>query len=105
MLLLDDDDELPAVPDQGETQLAAQLGPDGLRSVDATLRRQAKRSWLKVSGVVSDAMSAGGFPLSDDSRIALHVRRVIRLVDSGELEARGNLRRPRSSEVRLPEDG
>jgi hypothetical protein len=105
VLLLDDDDELPLTPAQGETTLAAQLGADGLRAIDATLQQQARRSWLKVARVVSDALRAGGFPPDDDDHIALHVRRLMGLVESGALEGQGNVRRPRWSEVRLPSQG
>jgi hypothetical protein len=43
----------------------------------------------------------GGFSLAEESHIQLHVRRVIVLVKSGKLEGKGELRRPRWSEVRL----
>jgi hypothetical protein len=101
VLLLDDDDELPLTPTEGERTLAAQLGSEGLRAIDAALQRQTRTSWLKVARVVSDALSAGRFPLGDDAHIELHVRRLMALVESGALEAQGNVRRPRWSEVRL----
>jgi hypothetical protein len=104
MLLLDDDDELPLEPDQDEASLAARLGSDGLRAVDTVLIGQATRRWLKVARIVADALRARGLPISDDA-VDLHVRRVMVLVGLGTLEARGNLRRPRWSEVRLLEDG
>lgn len=37
MLLLDDDDQLPASADGGEIALAARLGTEGLQAVDAAL--------------------------------------------------------------------
>jgi hypothetical protein len=101
MLLLDDDDELAASPDLDETELAARLGPQGLQSVDAALVGHARRNWLKVARVVIDALQSGGFPVEDDAT-SLHVRRIGELVRLGRLEAQGNLRRPRFSEVRLP---
>ena len=100
MLLLDDDDELPLEPDQDEASLAIRIGPKGLRAIDTALTSHARRGWLKVARVVGEALQAGGFPISDDA-IDLHARRVIALVGLGVLEARGNLRRPRWSEVRL----
>jgi hypothetical protein len=100
VLLLDDDDELPPSPAEGETTLTAQLGAGGLRAIDATLQRHTRQSWLKVARVVADALEAGGFSLGDDSHIEIHVRRLIGLVHSRVLEGRGNLRKPRRSEVR-----
>jgi hypothetical protein len=79
----------------------ADLDASGLESIDAALLRAATGRWLKVARVVCDALKAGGFSTSDDA-LDLHVRRLIRLVESGRLDAQGNLRRPRWSEVRLP---
>lgn len=103
MLLLDDDDELPATPDEAETALATQLGSDGLKAIDAALLAQAGKRWLKVARIVGDALKAGGFDPWEDAHLHLHIRRLIALVDAGALEAQGNLRKPRWSEVRLPE--
>jgi len=102
MLLLDDDDELLPEPDNAEAMLSSRLGASGLRAIQDTLTRHTERRWLKVARVVADAITAGGFPLSDEAHVCLHVRRLIGLVDSGALEAQGDLRKPRSSEVRLP---
>jgi hypothetical protein len=101
MLLLDDDDELPLLPDEAEARLETGLDEEGVRAIDEALRRHARRGWLKVARVVIDALVAGGFGSSDEVSVRLHVRRVIFLVDSGVFEAQGNLRRPRWSEVRL----
>lgn len=101
LLLLHDDDELPEVPDEHESQFAATFTVDRLRGIDATLTRCARDRWLKVARVVIDALSLAGLPKTDDRYAALHVRRVIVLVESGVLEAQGDPRRPRFSEVRL----
>jgi hypothetical protein len=101
MLLLDDDGELPTSPEPSEVTLSVQLGEQGLRVVDAALMNQAKHSWLKVARVVYVALNSGGFQTTDDV-VNLHVRRLAELVKSGQLEAQGNLRRPRFSEIRLP---
>ncbi len=101
MLLLDDDDELPTLPGEEELELSLQLGSETLLAIDAALVDHARAQWLKVARVVHDAIKARGFAF-DDSVIDLHVRRVIQLVDANVLEAQGNLRRPRWSEVRTP---
>jgi len=105
MLLLDDDDELPALPEPGEFALTEQLGPHGLHMVDDALLAHAKPTWLKVARIVHDALNSGGFAIEDDA-VDLHVRRVGELVRSGLLDAQGNLNRPRFSEVRVraPDD-
>ena len=101
MLLLDDDDELPGQPEAGEVELTARLSSHRLQEIDVTLVSHAKPTWLKVARVVHDALASGGFAVDDDA-VDLHTRRVAGLVASGKLEAQGNLRRPRWSEVRLP---
>ncbi len=101
MLLLDDDDAVPPQPDEAEARLSSELGDAGIRRIDDAIAKSARRAWQKVARVVIDALEAVGFEISDGASIHLHVRRVISFVDSGALEAQGNLRRPRWSEVRL----
>jgi hypothetical protein len=101
MLLLDDDDELPMLPEPSEATLVARLGSKGIEAIDAVLLGHTRRTWLKVARVVFDGLRAGGFP-ADDDVVYLHVRRIAELVRTGQLESQGNLRRPRFSEVRLP---
>jgi hypothetical protein len=102
MLLLDDDEELPADADAAETALAAQLGHQALKAIDAALLAHAGKRWLKVARVVGDALEAGQFDAWEDAHLHLHVRRVIALVQAGALEGKGNLHKPRWSEVRWP---
>jgi hypothetical protein len=99
MLLLDDDDVLPDVPDEAETLLAAQLGTDRLKRIDDNLREHVQDRWLKVARVVADSVRNAGVSLSDENVVRLHVRRVKALVESGFIEGQGNLLRPRWSEI------
>lgn len=101
MLLLDNDDQVPASSTQEEAALADALGPAGLAAIDEEIVKAAHGRWQKVARIVVDAIKAGGF-LLEEEHVQLHIRRVIALVDAGTLEAQGNLRRPRFSEVRLP---
>ncbi len=101
-MLFFDAEDLPSEPDEAEARLSSELGNAGLQAIDDAIGRFARPRWLKVARIVVDAMKAGGFETSDDAAIHLHARRVISLVDSGALEAKGNLHRPRWSEVRLP---
>src|SRR4051812_24941958 len=101
MLLLDDSDQVTALPTEGEAALTSSLGPARLAAIDEAIAKAAQPRWLKVARVVIDAIKAGGFATNDDE-VQLHVRRVIALVDAGRLEAQGNLHRPRFSEIRLP---
>jgi len=101
LLLLDDKGELSAFPDEEEQSLATELGAEGLHKIDEAIIGSARPNWLKVARVVSDAIKVGRFPYSD-AAVTLHIRRVIELANSGALEFQGNLRRPRFSEVRIP---
>jgi hypothetical protein len=105
MLLLDDHDELPTDADEAEIGLMAQLGATGLARIDDNLLKHTHNRRLKVARVVADAVQGGGFPISDESLIRLHVRRLQALVESGALEAEGDLRKPRWSEVRVAPAG
>lgn len=93
---------LPLVPSEAETNLALQLGVQGLRTIDSNLTRHAQRRSLKALRVVCDAMTAGAFPLQDEACFELHLRRLIGLVERGALVGLGDLRRPGYSEVCLP---
>jgi hypothetical protein len=100
MLLLDDWDELSESPGDEETALAMELGAAGLNTIDATLLKHTQDRWRKAARVVLDAVQAASFPLSDETRVRNHVRRLLVLADSRALDAKGNLRKPRWSEVR-----
>jgi len=99
------DDELPLDPTEGERELMAQLGSSAIDAIDVTLRSQVTRSWSKVAYILLSALEANAFPPSEDCYVHLHLRRLIALVESGQLEAQGDLRNPRRSEVRLLEEG
>jgi hypothetical protein len=101
MLLVDDGDELAATADQSEEALARQLGPDRLGAIDEALTRCCQAQWLKAASVVFEAIKDGGFGVRDEGHVRVHLRRLIALVDAGTIEAQGNVRRPRFSEVRL----
>jgi hypothetical protein len=73
-----------------------------LRALDEALCAHAERRWLKVAMVIARALRAAGLDAFGSGCVHLRARRVIALVESGALEAKGNLRRPRWSEVRLP---
>ena len=101
MLLIDNDDELPAEPQEDEARFSAELGTNGVDSVDAALTVYAGHHWLKSARIIHDAIKSGGFTYSDGI-VDFHARRLHVLVGAGVLEGRGNLRKPRYSEVRLP---
>jgi hypothetical protein len=101
LLLLYDEGELPVSPDEDEQALSSELGAEGLCKIDEAIVRSSKANWLKVARVIAEAITAGGFPCSD-AVVNLHARRVMEMVASGALESRGNLKKPRFSEVRVP---
>jgi len=101
MLLLDDDDELPHQPSVLEASLVSSLAAEKLADIDDALIQASAVAWRKVARVVHDAMTSGRYDPWDEAALHLHVRRIDHLVSDGILEAQGNLRRPRWSEVRL----
>ncbi len=74
--------------------------------LDAAILSRARERLQKVARVARSTMEDCGLGLSDD-QLDIVVARVRALVAQGRLVARGDLSRPRFSEVRLPgaEDG
>ena len=99
MLIFDNDDELPEEPTHDEIAVSSQFARS-LQAIDDAIRRTCTDRFKKVAAIVCDAMRVGDFSVRDERLVRLHVRRVIELVDRGELEAQGDLLRPRFSEVR-----
>jgi len=81
--------------------LASKLGVKGLNKIDDAIVRCTNANWLKVARVIADAIKAGDFSYTD-ATVDLHARRVMEVVASGALESQGNLKKPRFSEVRVP---
>jgi hypothetical protein len=96
----EDEPEVPETPDEAELQLAVELGELGLRSLDDALKRSADGRFRKVALVIVRALKLVEIRASD-AYVNLCVRRLIQLVDDGVLDAKGNIRSPRRSEVRL----
>lgn len=65
--------------------------------LDALLLAQTKRREQKVAMVI--AMAMRGYGAWDEERVG---QRVVALVESGKVEAFGDVRKWRHSEVRLP---
>ena len=102
-LLFENRAALAEFPNEGESALAKDLGQDGLAVVNAALLKHVIARYLKAARVILDALEFGGYSLKDKTRVRLYARQLIALADAGAIEAAGNLRRPRFSEVRLPE--
>ncbi|HYD43576.1 MAG TPA: hypothetical protein VEB43_22285 [Anaeromyxobacter sp.] len=98
----DEEYVVPLVASMDEARLALQLGPAGLRAIDANLVRHVEHRAQKVLRVVAAAISAGAFSMGDEPCFELHVRRLIGLAERGVVVGLGNLRRPGFSEVCLP---
>jgi len=75
--------------------------PSQLEDIDRALLAAARPHFQKVALVVAIAMRqlAQQLPAIPD---AVYAQRIIRLVEQGQLESQGDLRRMRFSEVRLP---
>jgi len=98
----DDDYTLPLLASVDEARLALQLGPAGLRTVDANILAHVEQRSRKVLRVVAEAIRVGAFSIHDEACFELHVRRLIGLVERGVVAGIGDLRRPGFSEVSLP---
>ncbi|HVJ90912.1 MAG TPA: DUF3658 domain-containing protein [Labilithrix sp.] len=98
-LVFENQSALPASPDEEEAALATELGAAGLEAIDAALLECTRDRYLKAARVIADAIKDSGFPL-DDNHVWLFCRRLNILADAGLVQARGNLHRPRFSEVR-----
>lgn len=72
--------------------------------IDQLLLSFCKSRWLKVARVIADTqqmLEGRGISMSSDLFDAMDVRLAI-LVRTGRLEAKGDIRRWRFSEIRLP---
>lgn len=83
-----------------QQNLANSLTPENLSLIDAALLSQSAFQWRKTARVVGSTMMklSGKYEGIPD---VFYSQRVQSLVDSGKLEAQGDLRRMKYSEVRL----
>lgn len=102
MLLTDNDAELAEEPGAAEIGFEGGLSEHEIAAIDERLLRYSSSTRYKVAQVISDALADGGFDSWQDGCVEFHARRVLALVSAGRLEAFGNPRQPRFSEVRLP---
>ena len=93
--------QLPEEPDIEEATLTEILGSEALAKADATLMKSIRPRWQKAAMVLGIAMDADHRRATDEL-VCVYLRRLIALVEAGALEGAGNLRRPRFSEVALP---
>ncbi|MGR4869682.1 DUF3658 domain-containing protein [Variovorax sp. LARHSF232] len=96
---MNDDETYDTDLSPAEGKRVARLPPEELALIDAALLSQVSNDWRKVARVVGMAMLSmpdrpSGVP---DVYFA---KRVALLVEAGQLESQGNLRRMRFSEVR-----
>ena len=72
-----------------------------VEELDATILSHARERWLKAAMIAARTMQDRGLDPTDE-RLEIVVARMRALVARGRLVAKGNLSRPRFSEVRLP---
>jgi hypothetical protein len=72
------------------------------QQIDDFILSSAAAGWRKVADITSDVLRACGREKIEIGEYAI-VKRVRYLADHDELQARGDLRRPKESEVRLPD--
>jgi Protein of unknown function len=96
-----DETSFDAEPTPKQQQLIDKLTPAQLEEIDAALLSKCSEQWRKVARVAGTTLIAfnGKFGALPDVFFA---KRVAALVEASKLQAQGNLKRMRFSEVRLP---
>jgi hypothetical protein len=84
-----------------EKQFIGALSLEFLARIDEALLANCTNDWRKVAFVVGMTMLRIKYKAPDVPDMYF-AQRVIQLVEKGLLESRGNLRRMRFSEVRIP---
>lgn len=94
-----DDDDLNVVLDDEDTNAIAALTTDDVAAIDEAIVSKLSNQWQKTAFVI--AMSMYAYPDKyDNVPDVLYGQRILALAEQGLLEARGNLRQWRFSEVR-----
>ena len=94
-----DDDEFGAALDVDEKAIVDRLTPSQVSAIDAAILQGVPATWCKVAMVLGKQLKARpGLPT--DVPLEFYWQRLSRLVERGDLESQGNLRRARFSEVR-----
>lgn len=94
-------DGVPARPTRPEALFRRALPVGEVVTIEQRILAASAGHFRKVALVVANAMEEGGH--RSDVAVLVHCRVVARLVRRGCLEAKGNVLRPRYSEVRLCE--
>lgn len=100
--MTDSDDTKPDRPLTPEAEAQARLlTAADLQRIDECLLSQTSHSWRKVARVIGATMGVVGsqFPGIPDVFYSLRVKH---LVETGAIEAAGDLNRMRHSEIRIP---
>lgn len=96
---MNDDDTYDTELSPAEREQVAGLPQAELALIDAAILSQVSNDWRKVARVVGMAMLSMSDRPSGVPDV-FFAKRVALLVESGQLESQGNLRRMRFSEVR-----
>jgi hypothetical protein len=94
------DESLDDFLDDEDRRIARALSSVDIDAIDTAILALARDRWQKVALIVGTVLTDQGA----DGRIPLGVlvRRVGELVERGDLQSQGDVRRMRHSEVRLP---
>ena len=71
--------------------------------LDAAILSHARKLWRKVAMIAGRTLEEKGIAPSDD-QVEVVIARIRNLIARGRLVAKGDLSRPRFTEVRLPGD-
>ena len=96
-----DDQALDGPMNATQQARADALTPGQLEAIDRQILRSSDVQWRKVARIVADLMLNDWPGKPDGMADVFYAQRVARLVQQGQLESQGNLRRMRFSEVKL----
>jgi hypothetical protein len=99
---MDEEDDLDNVFSKEEQEEVDALSVADRIGIDVAILAVAHQQWRKVGLIVSKLQSGFSPELQIRVPIGFLVQRVAALVQSGQLESQGDLRRMGASEVRLP---
>ncbi len=97
---MNDEDDLRTLLDDDEIRAILALTDADIKAIDEAILSQLSVHWQKTALVVSVAMDAYPEKYFDIPDL-FYGERVVALFAKGLIEANGNLRRMRSSEVRM----
>ena len=97
--MCDDADDFGSGLDEEEAAIVAAFTPAQVDAIDDALLSDITPTWSKVAMILGKQLKAKpGIP--DDVPLEYYWERICRMIERGDLDSQGNIRRIRFSEVR-----